>query len=76
MVVAESNGAEDKSEDDSHETNIDELGEFETDSFENVADLGVVAKNIHDVDEVKRRVEECSHKGNYHIYCYSPKLST
>jgi hypothetical protein len=75
LIVAEGDRAEDKGEDDPHEADVEELGEFEADGFEDVADLGVVAENIHDVDEVERRIEESTHEGYDHVDGYSPELS-
>ena len=75
-VVAESDCAENERKYYTHETHIDQLLNIKTYGFENVAYFWVVTENIHDVDEVERRVEEGSYERYNDVDCYSPELST
>lgn len=76
MVVAESDCAEDKGENDSHETDIAQLDDVDTNGFENVTNLWDVAEDIHYVQEVDGGIEESSEEGNEHINQYSVELTS
>lgn len=74
LVVAECDSTEDEGKDNPHHTHIEQLEDIETDCFEDISYFGIVAEDIHDVDEKDGRVEECADKGYSDIQCYSPKL--
>jgi len=76
LVVAEGDRAEDKGKDHSHEADVEQLWELQADSLEDVPDFGVIAENVHDVNEVQGREEKGPNEWHSHINCYSPKLGT
>ena len=76
LIVTESNCAENKGKYYTQDTNIEELVDVETDSFENVTNFWIIAEEIHDVYEVERRIEESSNKWDKDIEENSPELRT
>ena len=75
-IVAEGDCTKHECKYNSHETNINQLWNIESNSLEDISYFGVVAEDIHYVDEVEWWIEECSNEGNDDVDCYSPKLGT
>lgn len=75
-VVTEGHSTKDKGENDSHKADINQLRYFESNSLKDVANFRVVTKDIHNMNEIERWMEEGSNERDDDINCYSPKLGT